>query len=317
MKPKITVIKAPRPEQRRRPLRPQGRQHRRQGLGRPTAAPAACSSSPATTRSPRSPPSRHRPRRLRGHDHLRRRRRAPLRPSTAPAGSTSAPARRSSARSATPASAPSRSRSRPTPTRRAARASASAGFAGSLQPRRRRRQDDRARRPARRRLRVTARTKAIGLPPVGRSAATTATARRPSPPAPRASSVGAGEKVRCTFVNTKLVPGLHVVKDGPARRAPRRLDDLHVRGRRTAATRRCTNVHVTDDRCADVSAEPVERRDRRRRRRCSRPDEVWVFELHDAGRPRIRRPSRTRSTTSPRRPARTRRARTSSATDDH
>jgi len=87
--------------------------------------------------------------------------------------------------------------------------------------------------------------------------------------------VGAGEKVRCTFVNTKLVPGLHVVKDGPA---------VVHHGDTMTFTFTVVNsgnsplhdVHVTDDRCAGVSAQPVERRaddgDE-----LLEPGEAWVY----------------------------------------
>ena len=53
--------------------------------------------------------------------------------------------------------------------------------------------------------------------------------------------VGAGEKVRCTFVNTKLVPGHQGGQGRPGRGPPRRHDDVHVRGlqpRQLAAERR-------------------------------------------------------------------------------
>ena len=72
--------------------------------------------------------------------------------------------------------------------------------------------------------------------------------------------VGAGEKVRCTFFNTKLVPGLKVLKDGPAL--------VHHGDTMTftftvvnSGNSPLQNVHVTDDRCAGVSPKPVERRD--------------------------------------------------------
>ena len=88
--------------------------------------------------------------------------------------------------------------------------------------------------------------------------------------------VSAGEKVRCTFVNTKLVPGLHVVKDGPAL--------VHHGDSMTftftvvnSGNSPLQNVRVTDDRCAKVSAKPVKRYtddgdD------LLEPDEAWVYD---------------------------------------
>ena len=72
--------------------------------------------------------------------------------------------------------------------------------------------------------------------------------------------VGAGEKVRCTFVNTKLVPGLQVVKDGPAvvHHGDTMTFTFAVSNTGNSPLR---DVHVTDDHCDDVSAAPVERRD--------------------------------------------------------
>jgi hypothetical protein len=87
--------------------------------------------------------------------------------------------------------------------------------------------------------------------------------------------VAAGEKVRCTFVNTKLVPGLQVVKDGPA--AVHHGDTMTF----TFAVSNTGNsplhdVRVTDDHCAMVSAAPVERRDDDGDDLLE-PTEVWVF----------------------------------------
>jgi uncharacterized repeat protein (TIGR01451 family) len=71
--------------------------------------------------------------------------------------------------------------------------------------------------------------------------------------------VAAGEKVRCTFVNTKLVPGLQVVKDGPAvvHHGDTMTFTFAVSNTGNSPLR---DVHVTDDHCDDVSAAPVERR---------------------------------------------------------
>ena len=60
--------------------------------------------------------------------------------------------------------------------------------------------------------------------------------------------VGAGEKVRCTFVNTKLVPGLQVVKDGPAvvHHGDTMTFTFAVSNTGNSPLR---DVHVTDDHC--------------------------------------------------------------------
>ena len=102
-----------------------------------------------------------------------------------------------------------------------------------------------------------------------RSPATTATAPARSARAPRASASRAGETVRCTFVNTKLVPAIEVVKAGPARL--HHGDTMEF----TFAVRSAGNsplhaVKVTDDRCAPVSADAGHRRPATTATRCSR-----------------------------------------------
>ena len=87
--------------------------------------------------------------------------------------------------------------------------------------------------------------------------------------------VSPGETVRCTFHNTRIVPGIQVVKDGPLQ--------VH-HGDTMTFTFAVTNtgnsplhgVSVFDDHCADVSAEPIERRDDDGDELLE-PGEVWVF----------------------------------------
>jgi hypothetical protein len=71
--------------------------------------------------------------------------------------------------------------------------------------------------------------------------------------------VAAGEKVRCTFTNTKLAPGIQVVKDGPAvvHHGDTLTFSFAVSNTGNSALH---DVHVTDDHCPMVSAAPVERR---------------------------------------------------------
>ena len=68
--------------------------------------------------------------------------------------------------------------------------------------------------------------------------------------------VAAGETVRCTFVNTKLVPAIEVVKAGPTRLHHGDTMEFSFAVRSTGNTP-LHAVTVTDDRCAPVSAQPV------------------------------------------------------------
>ena len=64
-----------------------------------------------------------------------------------------------------------------------------------------------------------------GLPPVRRSTCNDGDSTSVASATRTASiRVGAGETVRCTFVNTKLSPAIEVVKAGPDPRPPRRHD---------------------------------------------------------------------------------------------
>ena len=68
--------------------------------------------------------------------------------------------------------------------------------------------------------------------------------------------VGAGETVRCTFVNTKLLPGIEVVKSGPAivHHGDRMDFSFAVR---SVGNTPLHDVKVSDDKCSPVSATPV------------------------------------------------------------
>ena len=283
VKPKITVIKDLGPEQRRRPLRPQGRRRHRQGgrrrrrhghdarragpppghrdrRGRHDLADYAASITCLQERQERRHDAHLRPRL--GRRHLRRRDRLHD-PQRAPGHRRDREADRS---------------------RRDERHELRLhGFAGAFSL-----ADDGVKTITR----VTPRDDALR-----RSPRRTATGYRlsvdqlhrrrqhdaPSPPAPRTSGSAAGEKVRCTFVNTKLVPGLQVVKDGPARGPPRRHDDVHVRGLATPATRRCTTCTSPTTTATTSPPQPV-RAPRRRRRRPARGRRGLGLRLHDAGR---------------------------------
>ena len=68
--------------------------------------------------------------------------------------------------------------------------------------------------------------------------------------------VAAGETVRCTFVNTKLHPGIEVVKSGPAIVHHGDKMDFSFAVRSVGNTP-LHDVKVTDDKCSPVSADPV------------------------------------------------------------
>ena len=176
----------PRPEQRLRPLRPQGRRRHRQG-GRRRRRHGL------DARRARSPPGhgdrrvRHDARRLRGLDLLPEDgKSAATTPPTARAGSTSRYGDEivCTMRNVRLGTVEIEKQTDPDETN-----GTSFGFSElrrRLQPRRRRRQDDHARHPARRSPTRSARTRPRATA-CRRSAATTATARPPSPTAPRAS----------------------------------------------------------------------------------------------------------------------------------
>jgi hypothetical protein len=68
--------------------------------------------------------------------------------------------------------------------------------------------------------------------------------------------VGAGETVRCTFVNTKLHPGIEVVKSGPAVVHHGDKMDFSFAVRSIGNTP-LHDIKVSDDKCSPVSADPV------------------------------------------------------------
>jgi hypothetical protein len=68
--------------------------------------------------------------------------------------------------------------------------------------------------------------------------------------------VAARETVRCTFVNTKLLPGIEVVKSGPA--VVHHADKMDFSfAVRSLGTTPLHDIKVSDDKCSPVSANPV------------------------------------------------------------
>ena len=101
--------------------------------------------------------------------------------------------------------------------------------------------------------------------------------------------VAPGETVRCTFVNTKLVSAIEVVKAGPDR--VHHGDTMEFRfAVRSTGNSPLHAIKVTDDRCAPVSAAPVERLNDDGDA-VLEDDEVWIYSCskavpsHAAGEP--------------------------------